>query len=49
MLWVSGFSQYTCLPAFIARIEMKACRWSGVAIRTASIAGSFSSITRKSS
>ena len=49
MLCVSGFSQYTCLPAFIARIETYACRWSGVAMRTASIAFSFSSMTRKSS
>jgi hypothetical protein len=32
MLWVRGFSQYTCLPAFMATIAWYACWWSGVAM-----------------
>ena len=37
MRWASGFSQYTSLPAWQARMAMIACQWSGVAITTASM------------
>ena len=36
MVSVSGFSQYTSLPAFMASMAMIACQWSGVATMTAS-------------
>ena len=38
---VRGFSQYTSLLCFIASTHMYACQWSGVAMTTASIEGSF--------
>ena len=38
--YVSGFSQYTSLPCFIASTAMYACQWSGVAMHTMSMAGS---------
>ena len=34
---VSGFSQYTSLPASIARLAMIACQWSGTQMNTASM------------
>ena len=37
MLCVSGFSQYTSLPARKAASVMIACQWSGVAMQTASM------------
>ena len=43
---VSGFWQNTCLPACRAAIVMTAWVWSGVAMITASMPFSFSSITR---
>ena len=33
---VSGFSQYTSLPASQASIVIRACQWSGVVMTTAS-------------
>ena len=43
---VSGFWQYTCLPARITAIVIAACVWSGVAMITPSMPFSFSSISR---
>ena len=43
---VSGFWQYTCLPALSTAIVIAACVWSGVAMITPSMPVSFSSISR---
>ena len=49
-VWVSGFSQYTCLPARIAARPTKAWRWSGVGDQDGvDRLLSLSSISRKSS
>src|SRR5215204_4859579 len=37
MLWLAGFSTYTCLPAWQAQIVPSACQWLGVANETALI------------
>ena len=36
MLWLTGFSTYTCFPACMAMMEASACQWFGVATTTAS-------------
>src|SRR5215218_7630371 len=42
----TGFSTYTSLPAWHAQMENSACQWFGVAVETASISLSSSSLRR---
>ena len=44
MVSVSGFSQYTSLPALQAWIVIRACQWSGVVTTTASTSFESSSL-----
>ncbi len=45
-LWLTGFSTYTSLPAWMAQMAARACQWLGVAMLTTSMDLSSSTLRR---